>query len=130
MKTQRRKKGKSRDIIKENPDIRIQLAKRFKELKLTNRAVCEEASYWGMSIDQGALSRYMNNKPYSSLSHLQLIFLIYRYCIPIFFRVQGYRKLDNAKELGLPKGTMVPVDVQFSNKTAETNLNKIGFTKQ
>lgn len=131
MSTERKvKKGIQADIVKESKKIKRALMKRFNELELTGRAISEDALMYGMSIDQGALSRYQK-KPLpvkGGLSHKQIIWLCMRYCVPVRFDVQGYRKLANYKELGLPAGTLVPVKVEYSDELAERNLERIGYT--
>lgn len=126
------KKGIQADIVKESKKIKKWLVKRFDELELNNRMIHDDARLYGMSIDQGALSRYLT-KPLpvkGGLSHKQIIWLCMRYCVPIKFDVQGYRKLNNPKELGLPEGTLVPFNVEYSIELAEKNLESIGYFKE
>lgn len=116
-------------IIAGNEKIRRVLIDRFDELKMSNRHICDDAKGWGVNIDPARLSRYLNGKP-NGVNEDTILFFIQRYCIPFYLNVQSYKKLNNFKELGLPEGTLVPVELEYSIDKAEERLYKHGYQKK
>jgi hypothetical protein len=84
-----------KSIIKQSSAIRIALQKRFQELKLKYTAVSRDAkSYNVRGVTVELMSRYFNQSPTNGLPEEAIIFLCWRYGVPITLLI-GKLKVKN-----------------------------------
>lgn len=85
-----------KSIIKQSSKIKEALKKRFSELGMTYTQIAEEAETWGVKVKVETLSRYFNGQHRSSLTEEGIVFLCYRWGIPISLNV-GFPDMEDGK---------------------------------
>lgn len=98
-------------IIKESSKLRTAIHQRLKELYPSNRghgfvnsAVVKDAEERGIKITPETLSRYISgNKDKGSLSEAQIIWLAYRYYIPVQLNIGIAKMVDGKVQFEIPK---------------------------
>ena len=80
---------KNRCIVRENQKIQVFLNQRFKQLKLTARAVTLDANKNGLKFNEQQLSRYRKyGNIHAGVSTSDVMWLCDRYCIEITLRAK------------------------------------------
>lgn len=106
----------NRSIIKDSSKLRLAFKDRWKQLKMSQQAVANDAVRLGQSgITRQAVSKYLTN-PYAAgaLNDEQIIWLSYRYQVYVMLTI------------GLPdKKVKYEVPAEFDNTKAIKLLNEI-----
>lgn len=107
-----------RSIVKDSTNIRNVLKKRLVDLGLSNVQVAEEAKRFGQSnVNNETLSRYFKGNTLNSLTEESIIYLVYRYGIPI--------KLLIGKPLEIRNGEVLCGIPPYNEKECISNLKEI-----
>lgn len=94
-----------KSIIKDSSNIRAVLKKRLAELGLSNVQVAIEAERFGQkNVNSETLSRYFKGNSLNSLTEESIVYLVYRYGIPIKLVIGHPVKVENGEvKCTLPK---------------------------
>jgi hypothetical protein len=105
----------SKTLLKDSTKLRDALKSRWKELKLTQTAIQDDAKKHGQNITREAVNKYLKN-PYSkgALNEHQLIWLAWRWYIPVTLNI------------GIPNNTNFKYEIpKYDEKKAIKLLEKI-----
>lgn len=87
-----------KSIIKDSSNIRAVLKKRLAELGLSNVQVAIEAERFGQkNVNSETLSRYFKGNSLNSLTEESIVYLVYRYGIPIKLVIGQPVKVENGE---------------------------------
>lgn len=104
----------SRTLVKDSTKLRDALKARWKELKLSQSAIQDDAKEHGRNITREAINKYLKN-PYNkgALNEAQLIWLAWRWYIPVTLNI------------GIPNNTNFKYEVhKYDEKKAIKLLQK------